>query len=301
MNIKQNVRSSLTIIFVTFTTSLINSCGVHHQKGAIPTSKEYGYYKVGNPYKVKGKWYYPKKQDKFEEVGIASWYGPSFHGEKTANGATFNAGALSVAHRTLPLPSVVKVTNLENNRSVIATVNDRGPFSKSRVADVSKRVAEILDFKNKGTAKIRIELLPDKTQELLASLGYNPDNSTNKQQQVAANYTPTDDEVFSTPAPNPKIALNVQSHLSDKIVVPVLKPVNHYVQAGTFGSKNNAEVLKTKLASLGHVEINKVKVSGKEVYKVVIGPWSNKANANNALKVISKLGHDDALIVSSNN
>lgn len=131
-------------------------------------SKNYtGYYKIGNPYTVNGKTYYPKEYKQYNKVGLASWYGDNFHNKKTANGEIFNMYEMTAAHKTLPLPSIVRVTNLENGRSIVVKVNDRGPFVDNRIIDLSKEAAIILGFKNKGFAKIRVELLKKETKEFL--------------------------------------------------------------------------------------------------------------------------------------
>jgi rare lipoprotein A len=137
-----------------------------HLKGG----KYEGYFKVGNPYKIFDTLYVPQDYEEFEEVGIASWYGDDFHGKQTANGEIYNMGSMTAAHRTLPLPSIVKVTNLQNNKSVIVRVNDRGPFAKNRVIDLSERAANLLEYKNKGTAKVKIELMRYETDKFLESL-----------------------------------------------------------------------------------------------------------------------------------
>ena len=115
-----------------------------------------GNYKIGKPYQIKGVWYYPKVNYQHTETGIASWYGPGFHGKKTANGEIYDQNALTAAHRTLPMPSLVQVTNLENGRSLRLTVNDRGPFAHGRVIDVSRRAAQLLGFHRQGTARVRV-------------------------------------------------------------------------------------------------------------------------------------------------
>lgn len=116
-----------------------------------------GRYHVGDAYRVKGKTYRPKEDPNYSKVGLASWYGSAFHGRKTANGEIYDMGELTAAHPTLPLPSYVRVTNLANDRSVVVRVNDRGPFKKGRIIDVSATVAEMLDFKRAGTAKVKVE------------------------------------------------------------------------------------------------------------------------------------------------
>ena len=130
-----------------------------------------GYYKVGGPYTVLGQTYYPKEDPTYEEVGIASWYGSDFHNKKTANGEKYNMNDYTAAHRTLPMPCIVKVTNLENGKSVNVRINDRGPFAKNRIIDVSKKVAKKLEFYDKGTTKVKVEFLQKETDQLLKDYG----------------------------------------------------------------------------------------------------------------------------------
>src|SRR5215510_5128351 len=93
-------------------------------------------YKVGNPYQIAGVWYYPKEQPDYDQTGIASWYGPNFHGRLTANGEVFDSNQISAAHPTLPMPVNVRVTNLDNGRSIVVRINDRGPFVRGRIIDL---------------------------------------------------------------------------------------------------------------------------------------------------------------------
>jgi len=116
-------------------------------------------YKIGNPYYINGIRYTPKEENNYFEEGIASWYGPNFDGKLTANGEIFNQYDISAAHRTLPLPSLLRVTNLENGRQIVVRVNDRGPFVGNRIIDLSFRSAQILGVIEKGTANVRLELI----------------------------------------------------------------------------------------------------------------------------------------------
>lgn len=115
-----------------------------------------GIYKIGNPYKVAGKWYVPRHDPHYDATGTASWYGDEFHGRKTANGEVFDKFALTAAHPTLPLPSYVYVTNLENGRTVLVRINDRGPYTGGRIIDLSHTAASHLDFHEKGVARVRV-------------------------------------------------------------------------------------------------------------------------------------------------
>ena len=117
-----------------------------------------GYYMVGKPYQIAGTTYYPSEKA-YSAVGLASWYGSDFHGRKTANGERFDKGGLTAAHKTLPLPCKVRVTNLRNGRRVVLRVNDRGPFIGDRTLDVTTGVAKDLGFHKAGLCPVRIEVL----------------------------------------------------------------------------------------------------------------------------------------------
>ncbi|TCD13158.1 septal ring lytic transglycosylase RlpA family protein [Oricola cellulosilytica] len=112
---------------------------------------------IGKPYTVRGKTYRPTATPKEQEIGKASWYGAAFHGRLTANGEVYDMDHLTAAHKTMPLPSYARVTNMDNGRSVIVRVNDRGPFADDRIIDLSKRAAEILDYTSRGTARVKVE------------------------------------------------------------------------------------------------------------------------------------------------
>ncbi len=116
-----------------------------------------GRYIVGNPYEVKGRWYYPKEDFAYNKVGVASWYGSAFHGRLTANGEVYDQMHLSAAHPTFPLPSYARVTNLESGSSVIVRVNDRGPYHEGRIIDLSNKTADMLDLQHSGTGKVRVQ------------------------------------------------------------------------------------------------------------------------------------------------
>ena len=139
--------------------------------GKSPSSATSSGYKVGKPYQIAGVWYYPHVDYEYDETGIASWYGPGFHGKKTASGETYDQNGLTAAHRTLPLPSLVRVTNLVNGRQITLKVNDRGPFAHGRILDVSRRGAQLLDFEKTGTAKVRVEILAEESRQLAYQAG----------------------------------------------------------------------------------------------------------------------------------
>ena len=116
-------------------------------------------YKLGQPYQIAGRWYYPEFDPSYDKVGIASWYGREFHGHTTANGEVFDRHELTAAHPTLPLPSIVRVTNLANHRQLELRVNDRGPFVGDRLIDLSQEAARELGFERQGIARVRIQFV----------------------------------------------------------------------------------------------------------------------------------------------
>src|ERR1700731_938283 len=143
--------------------TLLAGCARHPPSSSAGNGS--GLYKVGQPYQIDGTWYYPAEDFSYDETGIASWYGADFHGKNTANGEVFDFNELTGAHRTLPMPSVVQVTNLDNGRSIKLRVNDRGPYARGRIIDVSRRAAQLLGFEGAGTAKVRVKILvPDSIQ-----------------------------------------------------------------------------------------------------------------------------------------
>ena len=122
-----------------------------------PVPKGGGTYRVGKPYVVAGQTYVPEEDTNYRAEGLASWYGDDFHGRLTANGEVFDMNSISAAHPTLPMPSYARGTNLANNKSIIVRVNDRGPYARNRLIDLSVRTAHLLDFHGNGVARVRVE------------------------------------------------------------------------------------------------------------------------------------------------
>jgi rare lipoprotein A len=122
-----------------------------------PVPRGGGTVKIGNPYVINGRTYYPSHDPAYRAEGIASWYGADFHGRMTANGEVYDMNAISAAHPTMPLPSYARVTNLENGRSIIVRVNDRGPYAPGRIVDLSLGTAKALGTSGQGLARVRVE------------------------------------------------------------------------------------------------------------------------------------------------
>jgi rare lipoprotein A len=173
----------LSSLHAVLAAALLAGCAGHppgpravDNTGAPPPASEVqglGTYKVGNPYQIAGVWYRPAEDFAYDEAGIASWYGEDFHGKYTANGEIYDLNAMTAAHRTLPMPTIVQVTNLDNGRTVELRVNDRGPFARGRIIDVSRRAAQLLGFENQGTAKVRVRIMVPETIQAVALARHN--------------------------------------------------------------------------------------------------------------------------------
>jgi rare lipoprotein A len=145
----------------------LSACGT---QPSMPTNV-----KLGKPYNVNGITYSPQYDPQYDETGTASWYGPGFHGNRTANGERFDKSDLTAAHPTLPMPSMVRVTNLSNGKSIIVRINDRGPFASNRIIDLSHKAADKLDMIGTGTARVRVQYLKEETEQYWAQRKLNTD------------------------------------------------------------------------------------------------------------------------------
>lgn len=288
--------SSLIVLFAV--TAVLPACaqlqfGVELAKQGKRTAAG-GIYKVGKPYKIAGEWYYPRENTKYDNIGIASWYGPKFQGRRTANGEIFDMNLLTAAHPTLPMPVMVQVTNLENGRSMKLRVNDRGPFKKNREIDLSRRAAEILGFKDKGTARVRVKYLhraPLYNQRGQLISGDERDSFV-----FDKPYTPTRDRYVSA-APITEVetkSLDGQDLPSKKSVLPKQK---YYVQLGVFSRKDSAEALRQKLGQIGQVEVSELTSGGRQLYRVRVGPVNSRVDANILVDDVLDNGHQDAFIL----
>jgi rare lipoprotein A len=148
-----------TVLLVACLAGLLGACGSSSRSGGAGVAQR-GTYKVGAPYKIDGVTYTPQEEFNRTETGVASWYGPGFHGKSTANGERYDQSERTAAHRTLQMPAIVRVTNLDNGMSTVVRINDRGPFARSRIIDLSRTAAQELDVVRNGTARVRIDQLP---------------------------------------------------------------------------------------------------------------------------------------------
>jgi rare lipoprotein A len=220
---------------------------VSHVKNAVPKKEEKSEY--GNPkkYKVLGKWYSVRDSSKgFAETGIASWYGKKFHGHRTSNGETYDMFAMTAAHKTLPLPTYVRVTHIENGRSIIVKVNDRGPFHDDRIIDLSYSAAKKLGVTATGTSEVKIVAIdPEEFQQ----------NQTYQPKLKRPSALVTKDQVLA------------KSKL--------------YLQAGAFSNKQNATQLQKRLIALFTTQqIHSEFLPENNIYRIRIGPLASIADAD---------------------
>jgi rare lipoprotein A len=275
-----------------------------------PAGGSAGVYKVGNPYQIDGTWYYPKEQPEYDETGVASWYGPTFYGHRTANGEIYNAGDVTAAHRTLPMPVNVRVTNLDNGKSLVVRVNDRGPYAKGRIIDVSEQAAKLLGFYRNGTARVRVTYLSHSSQpdgEPLQS-----DTPPEIASAVPAVPVPKVDAAKLPDVPDAPVAAPIRMASLPTAMpeplpveagppagqvtqVPVPVVTHLYVQVGAFGSYENAMRLRDELG--GDLRISPTLRNGQKLYRVRTAPFDSTSDADAALARLSGLGSNDAHIV----
>ncbi len=270
-----------------------------------------GVYKVGKPYQIDNVWYYPHEQPDYDETGIASWYGPTFYGKNTADGEVYDGDKLTAAHRTLPMPVNVRVTNLENGKSITVRVNDRGPYSRGRIIDLSRRAAELLGMIQAGTARVRVTYLgradlgngqppPSETPpEIASALPAAPtakvESSSLATVPGAGVAQPVKQEAMPVPVDVPltPIAADRPGDQVTQMAVPARTHL--YVQVGAFSKLDNARMLLARLG--GDLRISTLQRNGQTLYRVRTGPLNSVEDADAALNRITGAGSGDAQIV----
>ena len=283
MKIFLNIAVYFLIIGCSETTFLVNSAKRIGSWGDDPI------YKVGNPYKINGKWYYPAVDYQYNEVGIASWYGPGFHGKSTANGEVFDQNKITAAHRTLPMPSIVKVTNLENGMVLDKVrINDRGPFARNRIIDLSKKAAEELGFIKNGVAKVRVEILEDESRKYALS----------EQQNVYVAEAAEITEISKKNLlPSPELEeKNIKKKNENVLENSILNDKELLIQVGAFTDHRNAKSLIEKLSEF-KAYINRVFINNRYLYRVRIGPINDLNQANKMKMELFELGYTSSHLV----
>lgn len=219
------------------------------------------------PYQVRGRWYTPKEQPDYEEVGMASWYGDAFNGRPTSTGERFDMHALTAAHKTLPLPGLVEVTNLENGRRLVVRINDRGPFVDSRIIDLSREAASELGMLSQGVGRVRVRYLGRAPQQGGGTL-------------------------LRASAPAPRAAVPATTPVVAPAPVAVAEVTTFWVQAGSFSDQVEAGRIADSLS--GWVRADR----GAGRFNVVVGPWDSANAAEAARQSVVARGYAGALLIS---
>ncbi|WP_300542844.1 septal ring lytic transglycosylase RlpA family protein [Maricaulis sp.] len=262
------------------------AAAAHIDTGALIASSN-RHQKVGNPYSVGGRTYRPHRNDRYDETGIASWYGPNFHGRPTANGEIFDQHLMTAAHTTLPIPSIAEVTNLENGRSVIVRINDRGPFVDNRIIDLSRAAATELDYIGAGLARVRVRYLG-----AAHAGGAAPARAWRSHTEPAAAPVQV---AQNTAAP---AAANDAAHTQPEAGRVPAPGGPLTLQIGAFSDAANAARFADRVAGAGDVWVEPGQSGHGPVFRVYFGRWTDRGSADAARMNLADWGVYDARIVA---
>lgn len=272
-----------------------------------------GKYYIGKPYQVAGEWFTPREQPGYDKKGTASWYGEDFNRRKTSNGEWFDMNRLTAASATLPLPSYVKVTNLENGREIVVRVNDRGPFVDTRIMDLSKAAADQLGYLNKGTTRVRVQYLgpaplSDTGGRHLTAMNTELERGTPTRTLIAAadrrKGKPAGDSVQVAavkPANTamPSLTETVAYQPPPAAVAAPIGEVSFFIQLGSFSDGGNAARAREQFASAWPVQFIELSGAAGPVYRVRLGPISDADDAQTALSDARSAGFVDARLIKT--
>ena len=267
-------------------------------------------YKVGNPYKVLGNWYYPDRNLTYDETGIGSWYGDEFAGKLTANGEIFDPELVTAAHKTLPMPSVVRVTNLDNGKSLVVRINDRGPFVAGRIIDLSREAARRIGYKDNGLARVRVQVLAEQSLRLeklakkgdFPSVGGTPSSAMPEVEAVAkprvslTAKSNTGRSAYSSTNGQSALELLSQSRVGEVMTMPPVM-TQIWVQVGAFHSEGSAASVLAQLETLGNGEISSLLKAGQTLHRVRLGPVQTVSEADKLLDGVMSIGFSGARII----
>jgi rare lipoprotein A len=278
-NMIRTSASGMNFIFILLLALFLTSCSSTHisRKDGPPnyyvdetrvpnaTPKTEALARHGNMpwYNVFGKRYYTMKSSKnYDQVGIASWYGTMFHARRTSSGEPYNMLGMTAAHKTLPLPTYVEVTNLKNHRKIIVKVNDRGPFATNRIIDLSYVAAKKLGMLGHGTATVRVRAI-------------DPNSHKRQRLYMASRHARAHVE------PAPAIEALITDSKSTRLV---------YLQVGAFHNRLRAKKLQLRLMALLAIPVKVSNPSARGLYRVQVGPFKDMATANKITHRLRILG-----------
>lgn len=247
------------------------------------------HYKVGAPYKIDGEWYVPKVDDRYEEEGMASWYGDDFHGKMTANGEIFDKRRLSAAHKTLPLPTLVEVENLENGKRAVVRVNDRGPFKGKRVIDLSHAAADALGFTRQGVARVRVRYVGNADVYGAAAL---PGEAAPAPRVAASREAAPAIAASSEPD---RLASLIASATAAEAVNSSVAEI--WVELAAVEDLATLEKMNLDLPDVGPVTVRSGDSGGRRTQFLRVGPFIDEAIAFASLSRVRAAGFGDARIV----
>ena len=269
---------------------LLGGCAVHTPRPVPAPVRAPGGVKIGQPYVVLGKQYFPADDRAYDVTGIASWYGPTFHGLSTANGEKYDQDGLTAAHKTLPMPSYVEVRNLDNGRVLTVRINDRGPFVDGRIIDLSRKSAQLLGVDRPGTARVRVRrVFPDGAA--IAALAPPPPVPTSP--ALAAPVVTAQAE--QTAADVPVAAPMVPDAPVATVAIPGAPSGTIYVQVAALSDAGRAAWLSGFLAPIGPVVTERTATG---LTRVRIGPYEDAASATPILARVQAAGYTDARLVT---
>jgi rare lipoprotein A len=290
MNTRTAVWRTLLTCSLVLSVAWLAGCSSTPKKPEQPKGAD-GYSKYGNPnsYDVLGEHYEVLRDNRgYKETGIASWYGPGFHGKRASAGETYDMNAMTAAHKTLRIPCFVEVTNLQNGRKAVLRVNDRGPFHENRIIDLSKAAAEKLGVIATGTAMVEVRVVDD---------GFPSKPLDETLQNMAQASVSVEPQVVARPVAMPVLAsasVSANTSISDSSRNDLSRPTpvwgqNIYVQLGAFSLRPNAEQLRSKLTSSGVAQVN-VTPNDDGLFRVRIGPVASVEAADALAEKLDALG-----------
>lgn len=253
---------------------------------------------VGKPYKVAGRLFTPKEQPNYDKVGMSSWYGEAFHRRRTSNGEYFDMNELTAAHATLPLPSYARVTNMTNGKSVVVRINDRGPFVGTRIIDVSKRTASMLDYKHKGTEKVRVQYIGPAPlndpggRDLLAM---NKGTRRQATETMIADIDTQPSPQRTTRRRQTLMAANSEPATTD-YQQNVSASSTYFIDLGTYADPDNVQRIRDGLSGIGPMQVSEFDGAQGPAYRLRIGPIADLDQATTAYNEAQSFGIPDARI-----
>jgi len=265
--------------------------------GSATTPSQTGAYKVGKPYQVGGVWYVPREQPNYDEVGVGSWYGDAFHMKATANGELFDMNLPTAAHTTLPLPSIVEVTNLENGRKIQVRVNDRGPFVGNRIIDLSREAARQLGYERQGVARVRVRYVgPAPLLGREAGVRFTSARPVEPPPRIVQ---PGPDATFeiaeALPPPPETVTTQALAPVASAPIAPVASGLR--IQAGAFANEANARRAVSLLSPAGQAVIEPMERDGLTLYRVMLTAPADEAEAFALRERVAEIGFADARVV----